>query len=333
MRDDSRDRHRTDDRHGVHESPPRTSPIRSHVASNDPVVTGGTDGRAATASETDPSNARSVSERRTDDPGPDDGTAPGAGGSVHLVGAGPGDPELLTRRAWDRLRTADAVLHDSLTDRELVEDLPDCVAVVDVGKRSSNPPSQAAINERMLDRATAGQRVVRLKGGDPNVFGRGGEECEFLAEADVPFEVVPGVSSAVAAPGVAGIPLTHRDHASSVTVLTGHEDPTKPESALDYEALANQVLAGGTLVVLMGVRRLPDTVGALRAANVPADTPAAMIQRATWRDQQTVTGTLSTIVDRRDDAGIEPPAVTVIGDVVGVRETVEEGLLESCRSR
>ncbi len=252
----------------------------------------------------------------------------GPAGCVHLVGSGPGDPDLLTRRAWDRLRTADAVLHDSLTGREIVAELPASVEVVDVGKRSTNAPCQSEINDRLVERARAGERVVRLKGGDPNVFGRGGEESEFLADAGVSFEVVPGVTSAVGAPGVAGIPLTHREHASSVTVVTGHEDPTKPESALDWDALAAGVVAGGTLVVLMGVRRLPDTVAALDGAGVPTETPAAMVQKATWNDQQTVTGTLETIVDRRDQADVEPPAVTVIGDVVEVRERVERRLQE-----
>jgi len=333
MRDDSADRARSADRGDVHDSPPRTPPTRSHDDGDDPATRASVGDESASPAGSERSELAGDAGPQAS--GPDRARSETAGGStteppsgsVHLVGAGPGDPELLTRRAWDLLERADAVLHDSLTDRRVVEGLPDGVEVVDVGKRSPDPPSQAGINERLVARAAAGERVVRLKGGDPTVFGRGGEESEHLAGADVDFEVVPGVSSAVAAPGVAGIPLTHREHASSVTVLTGHEDPSKPESALDWGALADQVTAGGTLVILMGVGRLPDNVEALVAAGVPEETPAAMIQKATWEDQHTVEGSLATIVDRRDAAAIEPPAVTVVGDVVGVRSTVEEWLL------
>jgi uroporphyrin-III C-methyltransferase len=174
-----------------------------------------------------------------------------------------------------------------------------------------------------VELAREGKSVVRLKGGDPFVFGRGGEEMEHLAANDVPFEVVPGVTSAVAGPGVAGIPPTHRDLASSVTFVTGHEDPTKAESAVDWEALA---ATGGTLVVLMGVGKLPDYTGELRAAGMAPDTPVALVERATWPDMRVATGTLDTIVEVRDREGIEPPAITVIGDVVAVRDDVREWL-------
>jgi len=327
MRKDNSDRANADDGGGLHESPPRAPPVGSRRRDTERAVGRGT-GRTS-ARRTDREGSRGPfgpqTPRSETEPQPDGSSAPG---SVHLVGSGPGDPDLLTRRAWQRLRTADAVLHDSLTGREIVAALPESVEVVDVGKRSPDAPCQSEINDRLVERARAGETVVRLKGGDPFVFGRGGEESEHLAAADVSFEVVPGVTSAVGAPGVAGIPLTHRDHASSVTVVTGHEDPTKPESALDWDALAAGLLAGGTLVVLMGVRRLPDTVAALRGADVPRETPAAMVQKATWGDQQTITGTLETIVDRRDEADVTPPAVTVIGDVVSVRETVERRLQE-----
>ncbi|MFB6068668.1 MAG: uroporphyrinogen-III C-methyltransferase [Halobacterium sp.] len=244
-------------------------------------------------------------------------------GTVSLVGAGPGDPELLTVKARNRIDDADVVLHDSLVGCDVVASLPETATVVDVGKRADGKrTSQEEINHLMVREANAGNDVVRLKGGDPHVFGRGGEEAEFLARHDVPVEVVPGVTSAIAAPGVAGIPVTHREHASSLTVVTGHEAPTKPESALDWDALAGNVRAGGTLVVLMGVGRLPDNVAALRSHGVAPETPVALVEKATLPDEATVTGTLDTIVDRVDDAGIEPPAVTVVGDVVGVRETV-----------
>jgi uroporphyrin-III C-methyltransferase len=240
-------------------------------------------------------------------------------GTVYLVGSGPGDPDLLTVRARDLLAEADRVLHDKLPGPEVLEAIPDDRRE-DVGSRGGGDGTdQADINERLVELAQAGEDVVRLKGGDPTVFGRGGEEMRHLAAHDVPFEVVPGVTSAVAGPAVAGIPITHRDHASSVTVVTGHEDPEKPESAVDWGALAE---TGGTLVVLMGVTRLPDYTAALIEAGMDPETPVAMVERATWPTEQVATGTLETIVDERDRVGIEAPAVTVIGEVAAVREFV-----------
>jgi uroporphyrin-III C-methyltransferase len=244
-------------------------------------------------------------------------------GTVYLVGAGPGDPELMTVKARRLLDSADVVLHDSLVGDGVVDTIPDDVRVENVGKRANGDRTpQAEINDRLIREAKAGREVVRLKGGDPTIFARGGEEAEHLARHNVPFEVVPGITSAVAAPGVAGIPATHRDHASALAVVTGHEDPTKADSALDWGALSDLVSAGGTLVILMGVGRLPDNAAALRAAGVDPTTPVAMVERATLPDERVVTGTLDTIVDVADAAAIEPPAVTVVGDVVGVRETV-----------
>jgi len=244
-------------------------------------------------------------------------------GTVYLVGAGPGDPDLLTVKARRLLDSADIVFHDSLVGDGVVDSVPDGVRVENVGKRADGERTpQAEINERLVQAARAGREVVRLKGGDPTVFARGGEEAEHLARHGVPFEVVPGITSAVAGPSVAGIPPTHRDHASTLAVVTGHEDPTKPDSALDWGALSDLVSAGGTLVILMGVGRLPDNAAALRAAGVDPSTPVAMVERATLPDERVVTGTLGTIVDRADEAGVEPPAVTVVGEVVGVRETV-----------
>ncbi|WP_254521873.1 uroporphyrinogen-III C-methyltransferase [Natrinema caseinilyticum] len=240
-------------------------------------------------------------------------------GTVYLVGSGPGDPELLTVRATRLLEAADIVLHDKLPGPEIIESLPEDRRE-DVGKRAGGERTpQSEINERLVELARAGKSVVRLKGGDPFVFGRGGEEAEYLAAHEVPFEVVPAVTSAIAAPAVAGIPVTHRDHASSVSFVTGHEDPTKPESAVDWEALA---ATGGTIVVLMGVGRLPDYTAALREAGMAPDTPVALVERGTRPGQRVATGTVETIVDVRDEAGISPPAVTVIGDVAGTRESV-----------
>lgn len=252
------------------------------------------------------------------------------GGKVYIVGAGPGDPELMTLKARRVIDSADVVMHDSLVGSGILETLPDDAEIVGVGKNPNGErTTQEEINERMVEKAREGRVVARLKCGDPNVFGRGGEETQNLAEEGVEFEVVPGVTSAIGVPGVEGIPTTHREHASSLTVVTGHEDPTKEESALDWGALAANVEAGGTLAVLMGVGRLPDNVAALRENGVDEDTPVAMVERGTLNDSRTVVSTLDGIVKEARDAEIEPPAVTVVGDVVGVRDDVREYLVES----
>jgi uroporphyrin-III C-methyltransferase len=188
-----------------------------------------------------------------------------AGGTVYLVGAGPGDPDLLTVRARRLIETADVVLHDALTRDTLVDRIPTSAEVVDVGKRAGHRTPQSAINDLLVDHAAVGDAVVRLKGGDPFVFGRGGEEAQHLADHGVAFEIVPGVSSIIAAPGLAGIPLTHRDLSSRFTVITGHETPDKEESSLDWSAIAREITGGSTLVILMGVRTLERNVAALRS--------------------------------------------------------------------
>lgn len=248
-------------------------------------------------------------------------------GFVSIVGAGPGDPELLTVKAARRLETADLILHDRLIGDGIIETIPDDVLTEHVGKGPDGSGcSQQTINRRMVEAASQGDRVVRLKGGDPGVFGRGGEEAEYLAAHAVPFELVPGVTSAIAAPAATGIPLTHRDHASAVSVVTGHEDPTKDDSALDWTALATTVRAGGTLVILMGVHQLGANVTMLLEADLPPDTPVAMIERATLATERVISGTLETIVEEARLADIEPPATTVIGDVVEVGHTVDRWL-------
>jgi uroporphyrin-III C-methyltransferase len=262
-------------------------------------------------------------------PGSEEAAA-GAEGFVYLVGSGPGDPDLLTVKARRLVEEADVVLHDKLPGPEIIDLIPD-ERREDVGKRAGGEwTPQEYTNRRMVELAREGKRVVRLKGGDPFVFGRGGEEMEYLAEHGVAFEVVPGLSSAVAGPGVAGIPLTHRDHVSSVSFVTGHEDPTKEDSAVDWAALAE---TGGTLVVLMGVGKLPEYVAALREAGMAPETPVAMVERATWPDQRVVTGTLDTIVEARDREGIEPPAITVIGEVAATRARVRAFLREGGEGR
>lgn len=246
-------------------------------------------------------------------------------GSVAIVGSGPGDPELLTIKARKRLDAADVILHDALVSDGVLDSFPASARIEYVGKRPDGErTTQAEINRRMVEEARVGNRVVRLKGGDPTIFGRGGEEAEHLAANDVPFEIVPGISSVLAGPQAAGIPLTHRDYASSLTVVTGHEDPTKEDSSLDWEALSRTVSAGGTLVILMGVRRLLDNVAALREYGVASETPVAMIERATLPGEFAVNDTLDGIVATARDAGIEPPAVTVVGEVVSVGEQLAD---------
>ena len=253
----------------------------------------------------------------------DDGSDPtGAGtaeGFVSLVGSGPGDPELLTVKARNRIDAADVVLHDKLPGPEILELVPE-ESAVDVGKRAGGERTpQSETNRLLVEYARDGNHVVRLKGGDPFVFGRGGEETAHLADNGVPFEIVPGVTAGIAGPAVAGIPATHRDHASTLSLVTGHEDPTKPESAVEWAALAD---TGGTVVVYMGVGKLPEYTAALREAGKPPETPVALVERATWPEMRVVTATLDTAVDVRDEHDVEPPAITVIGDVAGEREAV-----------
>src|SRR6056297_3092876 len=243
--------------------------------------------------------------------------------TVYLVGSGPGDPELLTVKANRLLSEADVVLHDKLPGPEILEAIPEHKRE-DVGKRADGEwTPQEYTNRRLVELAEEGKTVVRLKGGDPFVFGRGGEEMEHLAANEIPFEVVPGITSATAAPGVARVPLTHRDHVSSVSFVTGHEDPSKDESAIDWEALA---ATGGTLVVLMGVGKLPLYTQVLLDAGMGSETPVALVERATWPNMRVATGTMETIVDVRDKREIEPPAITVIGEVAATREAVVEFL-------
>ncbi|WP_410766053.1 uroporphyrinogen-III C-methyltransferase [Haloferax sp. DFSO60] len=244
-------------------------------------------------------------------------------GIVHLVGSGPGDPELLTLKAARLIDEADVVLHDKLPGPEILGMIPE-ERREDVGKRAGGEwTPQEYTNARMVELAREGKTVVRLKGGDPFVFGRGGEEMEHLAENEIPFDIVPGITSAVGGPGSAGIPVTHRDYVSSVSFVTGHEDPTKDESAVNWGALA---ATGGTLVVLMGVGKLPLYTAELREAGMSPETPVALIERATWPDMRVATGTLETIVDVRDEADIEPPAITIIGEVAATRDRVKEFL-------
>ncbi|MEW5722722.1 MAG: uroporphyrinogen-III C-methyltransferase [Thermodesulfobacteriota bacterium] len=241
-------------------------------------------------------------------------------GKVYLVGAGPGDPGLITLKAVELLGKADAVVYDFLANPALLAHVSPSAELIYVGKKGGDHTlAQREINRLMVDLAGRGKSVVRLKGGDPFVFGRGGEEAEELAAAGVPFEVVPGVSSAVAAPAYAGIPVTHRRFTSNVGFITGHEDPDKPESALDWSKIAT---AFGTLVFLMGVRNLPGLTSNLVQGGRDPATPAALVQWGTTPDQRTVVGRLDDIAEKARTLGIKPPAVLVVGGVVALRETL-----------
>src|SRR5215208_2329739 len=239
-------------------------------------------------------------------------------GIVYLVGAGPGDPGLLTRRALDLIAAADAILYDRLVPPGALDGVRPDADLRYVGKRPGAPSlAQKEINALLVELARAGRQVVRLKGGDPFVFGRGGEEAQALRAAGVAFEVVPGVTSGLAAPAYAGVPVTHRDDASAVALVTAHEDPKKRESALDWKALAG---FPGTLVVYMGVGRLAQAAERLVAAGRPVDEPAAVVERGTLPGQRTVSGSLGDIAESVAEAGLRPPAITVVGPVARLRE-------------
>jgi uroporphyrinogen III methyltransferase/synthase len=238
-------------------------------------------------------------------------------GTVYLVGAGPGDAGLLTLRGAELLRRADVVIYDVLANPELLRLAPSTAELISRGSRGTAAAlSQEQLSALMIAKAREGKCVVRLKGGDPYVFGRGGEEAEELAAADVAFEVVPGVSSVVAVPNYAGIPLTHREHCSTFTVLTGHEDPNKPDSDLDFEQIAR---IPGTKVILMGLKRLRELTETLIARGMPSETPVAIVQRGTTGQQQSVEGNLATIAAIAAEKELSAPAITIIGDVVKLR--------------
>jgi uroporphyrin-III C-methyltransferase/precorrin-2 dehydrogenase/sirohydrochlorin ferrochelatase len=235
-------------------------------------------------------------------------------GRVALVGAGPGDPELVTVRGRRLLAAADVVVVDRLAPGLLLDELGPGVELVDASKIPYGPATtQEEINRILVDRALEGRFVVRLKGGDPYVFGRGGEEVLACAAAGVPVTVVPGVTSAVAAPAAAGIPVTHRGIAHEFSVVSGHLPPGHAQSLVDWSALAR---LRGTIVVLMGLKNLPRIAEALLAGGRPADTPAAVVQEGTTATQHTVRADLSTIAAAARSEGVRPPAIVVVGPVV-----------------
>ena len=240
-------------------------------------------------------------------------------GKVFLVGAGPGDPGLLTVRAAELIASADLIAVDALVSVEVMARIPTGTDVVYVGKRAgAHAMPQEEINALLIAEARKGKRVVRLKGGDPFVFGRGAEEAEELTAAGIPVEIVPGISSAIAGPAYAGIPVTHRRFSTSLTIVTAHE--SEASTGIAWPTLAER---NGTVVFLMGLGHLPMIVRNLREHGVPDDKPVAVISKATTPQQRTVDGTLANIVQRVADASLEAPAVIVVGDVVTLRDSME----------
>ncbi len=241
-------------------------------------------------------------------------------GIVYLVGAGPGDPGLITVKGLEKIRSADVVVYDYLAGAALIREARPDAELIYVGKKGRDHTlEQEDINQLLVRKAHEGKRIVRLKGGDPYVFGRGGEEAEELAAAGIPFEVVPGVTSAVAAPAYAGIPVTHRDHASMVTFITGHEDPTKAESAIDWEVLARNP---GTLVFLMGVKNLSNISESLIKFGKSPSTPAALVRWGTLPAQVSLVSTLAELPEAARQRGFQAPAVLVVGTAVSLRDTL-----------
>ena len=239
-------------------------------------------------------------------------------GKVYLIGAGPGDPGLLTIKAKECIESADVVVYDYLASPFLLDYAGKDAQIIYVGKKGGDHTlTQDKINQLLVDKANQGKTVARLKGGDPFVFGRGGEEAQELLEDGIAYEVIPGVTSAISAPAYAGIPVTHRDHTSFVSFITGHERPDKSESRMQWDIFAK---SDATLVFLMGVKNLGNIVKNLVENGKPADTPVALVRWGTTTRQQTVTGTLETIVERVKAAGLKSPAIIVVGHVVSLRE-------------
>jgi uroporphyrinogen III methyltransferase/synthase len=239
-------------------------------------------------------------------------------GRVYLVGGGPGEPGLITQKGQDCLAQAEVIIYDRLLDEQLLTLAPPQAERIYVGKMAkAHTRSQSEINELLVAKAREGKTVVRLKGGDPFVFGRGGEEAQTLADNGIPFQIIPGVTTAVAVPAYAGIPVTHRGLASSFAVITGHEDPSKGRSSINWAKLATAV---DTLVFLMGMKNLPDIVARLIEHGRPPDTPVAVIKDGTRPEQETVVGHLRDIVTKAAEHNLTPPAVIVVGEVVRLRE-------------
>ncbi|SDT29584.1 uroporphyrinogen III methyltransferase / synthase [Paenibacillaceae bacterium GAS479] len=242
-------------------------------------------------------------------------------GIVYLVGAGPGDPKLITVRGMELLSRSDVIVYDRLASPRLLRKLKPGAEKIYVGKLPDrHTMKQEEINQLLVDLALQGKTVTRLKGGDPTIFGRVGEEAGLLAEHDIPFEIVPGITSAIAVPAYAGMPVTHRDHASSFSVITGHESPDKLDQVIDWDKVTN---ATGTLLFLMGVAKIGYISGQLIKHGRPPETPVALVRWGTRPEQQTLTGTLGDIAEKVEAAGFMPPAVIIVGEVVKQREMLQ----------
>jgi uroporphyrinogen III methyltransferase / synthase len=241
-------------------------------------------------------------------------------GKVYLVGAGPGDLGLVTLRAKECIQNGEVIVYDHLVNSEMLGWARDDAEIIYAGKQSGESQlSQQQINALLIDKAREGKKVIRLKGGDPFVFGRGAEEAQAIVDAGIQFEIVPGITSAIAGPAYAGIPMTHRAHNSHVTFFTGHEDPAKGASAIDYAALAK---LGGTQVMLMGVERLGAITSEMLKHGVSSDLPVALVRSATTGEQETLTGTLADIAAKAVASDFKPPAVAVFGEVVELRDSL-----------
>ncbi|MGD1901179.1 MAG: uroporphyrinogen-III C-methyltransferase [Geitlerinemataceae cyanobacterium] len=247
-------------------------------------------------------------------------------GKVYLVGAGPGDPGLLTLKGRDLLEAADAVVYDALVSEPILEMANPAARKIDAGKRSGRHSlPQAETTRLLIELAWQAKTIVRLKGGDPFVFGRGGEEMEDLIAAGVPVEVVPGITSGIAAPACAGIPLTHRDHSSSAIFVTGHEKSGKYRPGVDWQAIAK---AGETIVIYMGVQTLPQVIPQLIEAGKDPKTPIALVRWGTRPDSETLVATLETVVDRVRESGFSAPAIATIGSVVDLHRLSAQAVPE-----
>lgn len=242
-------------------------------------------------------------------------------GKVYLIGAGPGDPTLITVKGMELLKRAEVVVYDYLATPKLLKFAPKDAQLVYVGKKGGvhHAHTQEEINQMLVDHARAGRTVVRLKGGDPFIFGRGGEEIEELCKYDIAFEVVPGVTSATAAATYAGVPITHREYTSSLAFVTGHEDPTKETSNLAWDKISTGI---GTIVFYMGIKNLPSIAENLIKNGRDPKTPVAVVRWASTPIQRSVVGTIETIAEVVKEAGITPPALVVVGDVVKLRDKI-----------
>lgn len=239
-------------------------------------------------------------------------------GKVFICGAGPGDPKLITVRAMEVLKNCDVVLYDRLVSKEIISQIPTTTKKIYVGRGIGDPRThQDSTNDLMVEHARKGKNILRLKGGDPFIFGRGGEEAEYLFQHNIEFEIIPGITSAIGSAAYAGIPLTHRQFASSLAIVTGHEDPEKNEPIVKWGKLAEAV---GTIVILMGIERLESISYNLIKAGMSKNTDVAIIENGTTKEQRVIKGTLSNIVNEVKETKMRPPAVIIIGRVVSLQE-------------